>query len=330
LRMQKPIISFYCPSKALVAAVPSRIADYWQWINEVIPAHPAKLPPGEFGEFCLWHGPYSWTVQTWIHLRENEFECDLVSEIPDEGIIISHSDFWPTTLRPSSNQFLVEIKPDRNQNLRQAQFVLVQSAHDPLLREDIGRSGRVAVVPYWPQPSLIRRDSRRSTQVRQACFLGNGASFLSDVEVLTTRLEKIGILFKMPPRALWNDYSEVDLVIAVRDQAAFSSTCLADTNVLRKPPNKLINAWLAEVPAILSPEPSYLDLRLSSLDFVDAKTVKEIVTAAERLKVDGDLYNRMIDNGRKRAAGFGSHEIVANWISILTSIRQTWADTESH
>jgi hypothetical protein len=149
--------------------------------------------------------------------------------------------------------------------------------------------------------------------------LGNRESFLSDVEVLRTRLEKTGILFKMPPRALWNDYSEVDLVIAVRDQVAFSGTGLA-TNVLRKPPNKLINAWLAEVPAILSLDPSYLNLRRSSLDFIDAKTIEEIVTAAERLKADDDLYIRMIDNGRKRAAGFRSHEIVANWRSILNGI----------
>jgi len=246
--------------------------------------------------------------------------------MPDEGIIISHSDFWPPTLRPSSNQFFVEIKPDREQVLREAQFVLVQSAHDPLLSDDIGRSRSVAVVPYWPQPSLIRRDSRRLTQVRQACFFGNRASLLSDVEELTTGLEKLGILFKMPARVLWNDYSEVDLVIAVRDQAALSGTGLAHTHVLRKPPNKLINAWLAEVPAILSPEPSYLDLRLCNLDFVDATTVDEIITAAERLKADDALYSRMIDNARKRAAGFDSREIVAKWISILTSMRQMWAN----
>jgi hypothetical protein len=48
---------------------------------------------------------------------------------------------------------------------------------------------------------------------------------------------------------MWHDYSTDDLVLAVRD--------LTEKDALVKPASKLVNAWIAGVPALLGPEPAF-------------------------------------------------------------------------
>ena len=44
-------------------------------------------------------------------------------------------------------------------------------------------------------------------------------------------------------------------------------------------PSKLINAWLAGCPGILGPESAFQQLRESELDYIEARTVDDIVNA---------------------------------------------------
>ena len=312
--LEIPTVYFYCPSRELIESVPGNVKDYWPWINAAIALYPIRLPSGDV---CDWDGPYSWTVQTWMHLRDHGFRCQLVSEIPTDGVILAHSDFWPRDLRPTATQLFVEIKPDRQKAQHHAQFTLVQSSHDPIFSSSLAKQGRVAAIRSWPQPGLIRRDPRRLASVEHAAFLGNTESFLAAVSDLREGLQRVGIDFTMPPRALWHDYSQVDLVIAVRDASTFSAAGAAHTSVARKPANKLTNAWLAEVPAILSAEPSYLDVRLSADDFIAATNIDDIVNAAYNLKVDSELYRQMVENSRIRGAAFGVSGVLTQWIDMI-------------
>ena len=137
---ETPDVYFYVPSRELVAEVPCAIEDYWGWIDQAAHATPAPLPPGSSyaGKKCTWLGPYNWTLQTFIRLREHGFPCHLTHTIPPAGIVITHSDFLPRFLRPTRQQFFVEIKPDRLLNCRFANFVIVQNRHDPI-RSGIAR-----------------------------------------------------------------------------------------------------------------------------------------------------------------------------------------------
>jgi hypothetical protein len=313
------MINFYCPSRFIVESVPNSIDDYWRWINNVIDEQPAKLPTGVL---CKWHGPYGWTVQTFIHLRNAGIDCNLVSEIPREGITLAHSDFWPPNLRPSRLQFFVEIKPDRDKQLASAQFTIVQSPHDALLLDDVGKT--VAYISYWPQPSLMHRDPRRGTLIERAAFIGNPESFITKPKSLTSHLSKMGVSFSMPRRVAWNDYTEVDIVIAVREKTTFHRSTSGRPRVRdshrfvgRKPPNKLVNAWLAGVPAILSPDPSFQDARRSHLDFIEAEDLEQIVAAVKMLKGDSELYRTMANNGRLRAREYDADAVVAQWRELM-------------
>ena len=74
----------------------------------------------------------------------------------------------------------------------------------------------------------------------------------------------------------WHDYSEADLVLAVRD--------LTKQDALIKPASKLVNARIAGTPAILGPEPAFRDLRRSDLDYFEVRTPEDVLAAVRRLK----------------------------------------------
>jgi hypothetical protein len=92
----------------------------------------------------------------------------------------------------------------------------------------------------------------------------------------------------------WPDFRTVDAVLAVRPAA-----CPRRDS---KPATKLCNAWLAGVPALLSPEVAYRELRRSPLDYLEVAGPEEAKGAVDRLLAEPGLYQRMVANGRERAA----------------------------
>lgn len=107
----------------------------------------------------------------------------------------------------------------------------------------------------------------------------------------------------------WPDFRDVDLLVALRppDRRLWTA----------KPATKLVNAWLAGVPAVLGPEVAYRELRRSPLDYLEAATVEEARDAVLRLSAAPDLYRAMVENGRARAAELSREAIAGRWIRLL-------------
>ncbi|HWW86655.1 MAG TPA: glycosyltransferase [Vicinamibacterales bacterium] len=309
---------FYVPSTELVDAVPPSISQYWAWIDEVARTLPAKLANDE-GD-CTRVGPYNWTVQTFIYLRDAGFPCELSASVPEEGIIITHGDFLPRSFAPSARQFLVEIKPDRELQCRFANFVIVQNRHDPI-RYGLRRLlVPAAFVHFWPQPGLLGREESRADTFENVCFIGNSEEFLPGVEVLAAEIRKLGLHWRMVPREHWHDYRQVDAVVAVRPRPARWSRRRnedpsSDPN--RKPASKLLNAWRAGVPAVLSPDIAFGDLRRSELDYLEARDVPEIILRLKRLKDDAALRRSMAANGTRRAADYTAEHNARAWQNLI-------------
>jgi hypothetical protein len=107
----------------------------------------------------------------------------------------------------------------------------------------------------------------------------------------------------------WNDYSRTDVIVALRKNMR--------DQYLRKPASKLINAWLAGVPAILGPEAAYRELRRSPLDFIEVTSADEAYLAIEKLKNDPELYAAMVKNGQQRAAEVSAQNCTTAWANLL-------------
>ncbi|GEM_PF-326493 len=312
-----PKIYFYIPSSELINGVPDTIEKYWVWIDGFTRTSPAQIANRD--ELCTWVGPYNWTVQTFIYLRANGFPCELTASLPDEGIIIAHGDFLPFSQRASAKQFIVEIKPDRTLQCLFANFVIVQNRRDPI-RHGIERLLiNSAFVNYWPQPGLIPRDPRRGDRFENICYMGNPEQFLSEVDSLETEVKNLGLRWKMVSLENWHDYNEVDAVVAVRplNSATSKHEDMGFFSPNRKPASKLINAWLAGVPAILSPESAFEDIKKSEMDYLEAKSIPEIIEKLKRLISEPLLRKNMMEKGNDRAREFSVENRVQVWTEII-------------
>ena len=172
-------------------------------------------------------------------------------------------------------------------------------------------------MPHWPQPGIIPREESRGDRIENAVYLGSKVYLqgpLSD-PTLVPRLAELGVQFTprfgdvRSQKADWTDHRAVDLVFAVRDCTRY------DAN--QKPPSKLINAWLAGVPALLGPEPAFQQLRESDLDYIEVRTADDIVSAVRRLKENPALYHAMRENGLRRGADFTADRTARRWRDLL-------------
>lgn len=316
MREKSPNIYFFIPSKKIVSNFDIDITSYWNWVNRFIRYTPLDLPDGS-GK-CGSIGPYNWTIQTYIYLKLFKYKYHITDSLNVDGIIISHSDFLPRYIKPKSNRFIVEIKPDRSLKSIFANFVIIQNIYDPIyqgLRRFFISS---AYIDYWPQPSIIKRHLSRGSKIKNVCYIGKMEQFISNVNDLKKEVKKLGMNFKIVPKKEWNDYSEIDVIVAVRRKADNDKNSVASNlSTSKKPASKLINSWIAGVPAILSRDDAFLRLKKTENDFLEADNLNEIIIQLKKLRSDPKLFNNMIKNGIERSEVFYPQAIAKQWHSLI-------------
>lgn len=246
---------------------------------------------------------------------------ELVQRLPEEGIIIGHRDFLTDSIYPTDKTVLVVLKPDRKPHSF-AQVHVLQACSDPML---IGQQSQFChnfVIPLWPQPDLVERRSDREGKLTNVSYVGRIEHLASDLrreewaELLRTEM---GIEWSVKGELTqWHDYSDVDVIVAIRrfqDDPELNYDTTDDVRM--KPSSKLTNAWLAGVPAILGPEPSYQRLRKNSLDFIEVDSKETLFAALWCLKQNSDLQEQMIANGKLRAKQFSVDALQAQWKKLI-------------
>lgn len=308
-------VAFYVPSPELVRKAPISTADYWPWIIDAVAAAPAKLGDGRGA--CTWLGPYNWTIQTCLELKSSGFECELTATLPDEGVVIAHGDFLPPTLAASARQFIVEIKPDRPLQCQFANIVVVQNSSDPIRQWPSRMLVQSITVPYWPQPGLMARDTSRGERFENVGFMGRSQNLLEETSV-ASGLSDRGLHWAPMPMNRWHDYRELDAIVAVRPSVhGLASVAVPFQAANRKPASKLVNAWLAGVPAVLSPDDAFRQLKTSSLDYLEAESVAEVLARVDQLRQDPSLRRAMVENGLRRGAEFSRAHVTQHWLEIF-------------
>ena len=74
--------------------------------------------------------------------------------------------------------------------------------------------------------------------------------------------------------------------------------------------SRLLQSWIMEVPAILTPEKAMTYHVKSEYDFLAANNVDEFIFNAHKLRGDKELFYAMIENGRKRKQHVSNQLIV--------------------
>jgi len=275
--------------------------------------------PEEYGDWMsAWNsrygrGKYDWTLQTYLYLKADGLSCKLINFVPKEGIVISHRDFWSDNLKPSSKLLIVCIKVDREPH-PYAQLQVVQNNQDELLKRSqfLWQS---YPLKFWLQSKLIPRDCNRGARFENAAFFGVLDSLAAQLQQpqWEEQLSAMGLRWEVVKCDRWHDYSEVDVIVAVR---SFEGSNTFDS----KPASKLINAWHAGIPAILGLESAYRHERKSELDYIEVASIEEAIAALFRLKNDFNLRQEMVNNGKIRAQEMGNTQITFQWRNFLTNV----------
>jgi hypothetical protein len=176
--------------------------------------------------------------------------------------------------------------------------------------------------PHLPQPGLIPRDPARGKRLDTVSFKGGLGNLTEEFrsqafrDALAARGLALRLDLRLDPRETggdavlsMHDYADVDAVLAVRNLT------LADYRT--KPASKLVNAWLAGVPAILGPEPAFRELRRGPLDYLEVRNAAEALAALDRLRAEPALYAAMVANARTRAPVHTQQATLAAWVALL-------------
>ena len=293
-----PAVAFYFPDRAALGTLDPLTID----------------PDVDWAVFGT--GVYVWILQTFLRLHRAGVDVRLVDTPPPRGVVVTHADhlqrLWSEASSPTALTIVVA-RSDRGPQWL-ADFVVVQNASSA--------GGHAFFIPSWSQPGLIPRDRTRGTRVECVAYIG--AIKELDPELTTPAWDDA-----MRARALtwdlrtiafsgndrlysglrWNDYSATDVIVALRPRKAW--------DVRSKPAAKLQNAWAAGVPAVLSPEMPYRELRRSPLDYLEARSSGEVLDALDRLRSNPSLYEDMVSNGLERARQFEPERLIARWTDVL-------------
>lgn len=247
-----------------------------------------------------------WIVQTFLlmapALREAGFQVSAGADIPAGCMLIAHRDDLNALFDGLHRSFIVAVRTDR---------APARVAHAEILQNGLQVGQNEYFVPSWPQPGLIPRDESRGNDLQRIAYFGRQDSlppwfFSAD---FLGRLADRKVEFEVRHK-VWNDYHDIDLVLAHRLEAP--------TMLQQKPGTKLCNAWLAGVPALLSPEPEYRRLRESPDDFMEILSADDVIAAIDTLQATPARYAAMRERCRMRAQAFGEDAVATRWLEVLT------------
>ena len=247
-----------------------------------------------------------WIVQTYLHVRDvlaaEGWNVSLVPRFVPGTIAVAHWDELHRLRWRAPLCYLIGVRADRPP-LCVADKIVRQNT---LVPDDAFQAG----IPLWPQPGIRARRTDRGDDVRRIGYFGRLAMaphFFSD-PAFHEEVAALGLEF-VPSEHDWQDYRDVDVVIAFRT---------APPSLLRhKPVTKLSNAWLAGVPAIVGPEPAYLQLRRDELDMCVADDARGVIAALSRLVRERGYYAAMRERAHARAAEFDVAAIRARWLEFF-------------
>ena len=279
-----------------------------------------------------------WILKTFWKLKEykSDLNIHVVNYVPDEGIIIFHKGFFPKDIVPSNAQLFVCIQADYGRH----QYAQYHIAQNPLgvsnfnfskrsfFEEKLFSFTKSYFMAHWNQNDIIKRNSSRGESFKNVCFYGIAPNFPKDLlePSFKEKLKNEGIELKIiTDSEKWNDYSETDCVLAIRD--------FENKPHYNKPFSKTINSYLAGVPVIAGNESSSLYLKnglgigisiVTNPDecFNAIKQVKEnYLSCLQRVKID-----------EKKLKEFQDEAILLSWDKLLREMQdnyQLWRNSSS-
>lgn len=303
ITMASPAIAFYIPPA------------FW----------PESFPPSadaNWSGFGL--GLYAWTLQTYLRLQAAGVPCQLVSQLPETGLVFLHRNALRGHRQPlpiAPRRLLVCFQGD----LPPSPVAQVHIVQNPTAAQP---QQQCYFMPHWPQPGLWPRCCDRGDRFETVAFFGHSRNLAPELQqpAWSQALAKLGLRWQPVINTnrwnhhasldtRWNDYRTVDVVVAVR---SFQPVVLRQRHPYpHKPPTKLYNAWLAGVPAILGPESAYQAERQCPLDYLEADSPAAILQALTWLRDQPAHRRAMVAQGQRRSQAIHPAALTQRWQQLI-------------
>ncbi|MFM9825418.1 hypothetical protein [Flavobacterium sp.] len=271
-----------------------------------------------------------WILKTFWKLKEykSDLNIHLVNYIPDEGIIIFHKGFFPKDIMPSNTQLFVCVQADYGRH-QYAQYHIAQNpfgvsnfnfSKRSFFEEKLFSFTKSYFIAHWNQNDIIKRNSSRGESFKNVCFYGIDQNFPQKLlePSFKEKLNKEGIDLKIITDSdQWNDYSETDCVLAIRD--------FENKPHYNKPFSKIINSYLAGVPVIAGNESSSLYLKNGlGIGISIVTNPDECFNAIKQVKENylSSLKRIIIDKVKLKE--FQDEAIVLSWDKLLREMQQNY------
>jgi hypothetical protein len=247
----------------------------------------------------LTSGVFIWCLQTFLELKGRGLPVALMSE-PRAGSVNFVHVRQLYRRRPAAGIFIVSVQADYAA-IPWTSVNVVQNR----LQADVHRSHW---IPHWPQPGLIPRSQGRN-RVKCVAYAGNPRNLAGSASAWGAALKSQGIEFRHLDSDNWNDYSGVDVLLAVRsfDKARHEN----------KPPSKLLNAWHAGIPLVAGYDSAFEQVGQPGHDYLRVRTLNEAIDAICLLRDDSYRYSSIVAAGAARASGYTRDRICDAWENLL-------------
>ncbi len=288
----RPLLSFYMPEYHFPCNTWKKI---WQ----------ENLPFFRASDFSI--AIQNWIYRTWHLLTQAGVECQLTTTLPSHGIVF----VWNASNQASS---LEDLSPDVFLVDIAMQEPLFPRANLHLLQNEkhAQQISNALFVPHWPQPHLQSRNPKRGTRFENVGFFGdfcNCAPELQSEDWFQILRHELGVFFDLRKCDRWHDYSDIDVVVAIRDFAGLEH--------LDKPATKLYNAWLAGVPFIGGADSAYACVGNPGKDYLVARSLQEVLAHLKQIKEDLPFRNSLVRHGSAASKHITQEATLLYWKKLV-------------
>lgn len=263
----------------------------------------SAIAPSRLAELCV-DSLDCWILRTYYELVQAGATVSLSSDMKPG--VINVADVYATGKRNRGLGTFVVIPTADGHEPQLANFTVLQNA-------TMTSSKPYVFIPHWPQPGIIPRDPSRGDKIEVVTFKGGPINLdpMFKEQAFLDQLAAFGIRLDLGRRegGHWKNYKNADLVLAVRNLTKYDAS--------RKPASKLVNAWWADVPALLGPEPAFNEIGTSWETHIPIRSTADVIEAIKILRQSPQLYTQIVESGRQKRARFTSAHIVQDWINAF-------------
>lgn len=249
---------------------------------------------------------YAWTIKTYLFLKDT-FDCELTSNLPSEGIILYFRGSINLSVKPTNKQFLICMVGDSTWH-PYANINVFQNYYQPPIFENS------FFMQHWLLLDIIPNTKPFEKAFPTVSYFGDTVNldpYFSSKEWFSD-LKELGFEWIEKPNDQWNNYENVDIIVAIRK---FNSKI----KFIQRPASKLINTWHGGAIPIMGKESAYQAYKSSEYDYLEADSIDELRRILMDLKSNSLLVKKILTRGEERSRGVNNDIIKTEWISFINS-----------